>query len=108
MANYIGTGILDVMLTCTSDLLSGEQEYLSFFKDETCTRLVVMGDIFINLNDLFFRYVGMENDISYWCCDEAEFCICVDENLKIFVKQSVDIIRERNIDGLDSVAPLAS
>jgi len=116
MSDYLGTAILDVMIGDNAgdnvgdmvgdnvSILSEPQEYTSFFGGIICTRTVIRGDIYINYHDIYFNYLGTKNDISYWGCDEADFCICVDENLRIFTEQPTDIIREKNIDGLDSMS----
>lgn len=104
MTDYVGTQLLDHFMTHDLDPesdLSAPQEYRSFFGDEICTRVIAMGDIYLNHNDLFYQYLGMENQISYWGCMETDIVICVDENLKMFITQPDTIIRERNIDGMD-------
>lgn len=105
MSEYIGTAILDTMLSYGIDstsVFAEPQEYRSFFGDEICTRLLAMDDIHLNYNDLFYRYLGMENDITFWGCDVSDVVICVDESRRIFITQPASIVRERNIDGLDN------
>jgi hypothetical protein len=100
MSDYVGTVIIDEIFgkgKIPSSILLAPQTYRSFFGDEECTRVISMNSIWINYKDLFFRYIGSENDISFWKCQESEDCICVDENSKIYVIQPKSILDEREI-----------
>lgn len=111
MVDYIGSELVENLILGDNvgGLENDLQTFESFFGDDTCTRVITSDGQYIHYEELYFRYLTIDNNVSFWVNDNVDYCICVNEPVKLFVKKTGSIIEELGLtDDPTEVGPSSS